>query len=122
MIEGYIDEKNLLWVNITVIGEHGEAEVAAMVDTGFTGELWLPLDKAVTLGLKLSGVGTAELADGSTSNQMLFSAHMKFGSVEKPITVTVIKSGPPLLGGGLLHGYVLKADYKERRLYIEEPS
>ena len=79
ILRGSIDDKNQLWVPITVAGEHGQQKVSALLDTGFTGELQLPLQIAVPLGLKLVGVARYKLADGSISNQMIFFCFYKLG-------------------------------------------
>ncbi len=97
-------------------------KIDAIVDTGFTGELQLPLKLAVPLGLRLDGVGTFELADGSKSRQMLFSALISWGTRTKPVTVSVADSDTALLGGGLLHGYLLLADFEKKMLMIKEPG
>jgi len=73
VLQGSIDNKNQLWVPIIVTGDGGKQPVSvnALLDTGFTGELLLPLQIAVPLGLKLAGVARCELGDGSYSQQML---------------------------------------------------
>ncbi|SRR6266581_306386 len=122
VLNGYIDERNQLWVRVTVAGQTGQKEIQALVDTGFTGELQLPLIVAVPLGLRLSGVGTFELADGSTSQEMLFAASIQWGTTLRSATVVVANTDTPLMGGGLLHGYVLLVDFEKKLLTIKEPG
>ena len=122
VLSGHIDEKNQLRVPITVAGQHNQQKVLALVDTGFTGELQLPLKIAVPLGLRLDGVGTFELADGSRSRQMLFSASISWGTTTRLVTVSVTDSDTPLIGGGLLHGYVLLVDFAKKQLILKEPG
>jgi len=74
VLNGHIDERNQLWLAITVGGLHSKQTINALIDTGFNGELLLPLQVAIPLGLQLAGAASYRLADGSISQQMLFSA------------------------------------------------
>ncbi|MBF0571368.1 MAG: hypothetical protein HQL12_05800 [Candidatus Omnitrophica bacterium] len=121
-MHGHIDNKNQLWVPITVAGNQGRKEVTALIDTGFTGELLLPLHIAVPLGLKLAGASSCKLGDGSISKQMLFSASITWGTQTRDITVNVIDVEDALIGGGLLHGYVLTVDFQQKTLIVKEPG
>lgn len=121
ILNGNIDDKNQLWVEIIVAGQHNQQKILALVDTGFTGELQLPLKAAVPLGLRLDGVGTFELADGRLTQQMLFSASIFWGTTTRLATVSVSDSDTALLGGGLLHGYMLLVDFEKRQFIIKEP-
>lgn len=111
-----------MWVSITVGGLHSKQTIDALIDTGFNGELLLPLQVAIPLGLQLAGAAPYRLADGSISQQMLFSASIDWGTRRKPATVNVVHSDTPLIGGGLLHGYVLLVDFDKKRLVIKEPG
>lgn len=122
ILSGHIDDRNQLWVSITVAGQHNQQTIQVLVDTGFTGELQLPLNVAVPLGLRLDGVGMFELADGSRSRQMLFSASISWGTTTRLVTISVTDSDTALLGGGLLHGYVLLVDFEKKQLIIKEPG
>lgn len=121
VLNGQIDEKNQLWVEITVAGDHNQKTIKAVVDTGFTGELQLPLTVAVPLGLRLDGVGTFEYANGKKSREMLFSGSISWGTTTRLVTVNVADSESALLGSGLLHGYVLLVDFDKKLLIIKEP-
>ncbi len=123
ILRGSIDDKNQLWVPITVAGEHGQQKVSELLDTGFTGELQLPLQIAVPLGLKLVGVARYKLADGSISNQMIFSASISWGTKTRSVTASVvIDAEDVLMGVGLLHGYALVVDFQQKQLVIKEPG
>ncbi len=121
VLNGRIDDRNQLWIEITVRGQHKNQKLSVLVDTGFTGELQLPLEFAVPLGLQLAGVGVVELADGSRSREMLFAASISWGTTDRPVTVSVSDSDTALLGGGLLHGYVMLVDFEKKLLTIKEP-
>lgn len=121
VLSGHIDEKNRLWAEITVGGEHNQQTIPALIDTGFTGELQLPLKIAVPLGLRLEGAAQYQLADGSVTKQMLFSASIVWGTTTRLVTLNVADTDTALIGGGLLHGYVLLVDFEKRQLIIKEP-
>lgn len=120
-LEGSIDEKNQLWVDVTVAGQHNQHKVRALIDTGFTGELQLPLNVAVPLGLRLEGAARYQLADGSVIKQMLFSASIVWGTTTRLVTLNVADTDTALIGGGLLHGYTLLVDFDKKRLIVKEP-
>ena len=121
VLSGHIDEKNQLWVEITVGGEHNQQTIPALIDTGFTGELQLPLKVAVPLGLRLEGAARYQLANGSVTQQMLFSASILWGTTTRLVTLNVADTDTALIGGGLLHGYVLLVDFDKKQLIIKEP-
>src|SRR5207244_3327511 len=122
VLRGHIDERNQLWVQITVAGKNSQQEIRALIDTGFTGELQLPLSVASPLGLELSGAGSFELADGSQSQEMLFKASILWGTTLRTATVIVSGTDTPLVGGGLLHGFVLLVDFEKKLFTIKEPG
>ena len=53
------------------ISDQFSREFDALIDTGFTGFLMLPLTAALPLGLTLLGTSTYTLADGSTSTNLI---------------------------------------------------
>lgn len=122
VLTGRIDEKEQLWVLIKVAGQHNQQDVEALIDTGFTGELLLPVSVAVPLGLKLVGVGSAVMADGSISRQMLFDASISWGTKTRLVTASVVETDTTLIGGGLLKGYVLLADFEKKECFLKEPG
>ena len=121
VLSGHIDEKNQLWAAITVAGQHNQRTISALIDTGFTWELQLPLKVAVPLGLRLEGAAQYQLADGSVTKQMLFSASIVWGTTTRLVTLNVADTDTALIGGGLLHGYVLLVDFEKKQLTIKEP-
>lgn len=122
ILAGHIDERNQLWVTLTVGGANQRQTIKALIDTGFNGELLLPLQVAIPLGLQLAGVAAYKLADGSASQQMLFSASIDWGTQRRVATVNVVNSDTALIGGGLLHGYILLVDFASKQLVIKEPG
>jgi clan AA aspartic protease len=81
-------------------------EIAAAIDTGFTGFLALPTDTIVRLGLQLVGARRGRLADGSLVLMPLYLANVLWDGVLRRVQV-LETGGPCLIGVSLLYGYVL---------------
>lgn len=122
VLSGRIDEKNQLWVPLIVGGLTQKRKIEVLVDTGFSGELALPLQLAIPLGLQLTAAGEYQYANGSRSIEMIFTGSLDWGSKNRLVAVNVLNSDVPLLGGGLLHGYTLTVDFKKKKLTIKEPG
>lgn len=122
VLTGHIDERNQLWVDIVVGGTTQKQTITALIDTGFTGELVLPLQIAIALGLKLTAATKMTYANGVTSEEMVFTGSLYWGTKSRLVTISVLNSGVPLIGGGLLHGYVLLVDFEKKTLTIKEPG
>lgn len=123
ILHGSIDDKNQLWVPIEVAGDTDHKEISALLDTGFTGELVLPLHIAVPLGLKLVGISSCTLGNGLETKQMLFSASIKWGTQKRSVTAIVVADTEEvLMGVSLLHGYALLVDFQQKQFVIKEPG
>jgi len=122
IIKGIIDGQNRLWVKIRVAGYHGGREIKFRVDTAFDGELSLPVSLAVPLGLALVGESEYGIAGGGTHKPLKFTASIQWGSKNKLATADVDQGTTPLIGMGLLNGYVLLADFDKKELVIKEPE
>jgi hypothetical protein len=70
---GYLDTNGhpRLTIRITGTSPNVQVDVDALIDTGFTGFLMLPIAQALPLGLILVGTGDYELADGNTVTNFL---------------------------------------------------
>lgn len=66
------------YVTIEVIGRRRSEELEAVVDTGFDGDVCLPIDIAIILGLELSGSEFVEYADGRVAHELLFDGEVRF--------------------------------------------
>ncbi|MGB2762434.1 MAG: hypothetical protein WBC21_02735 [Minisyncoccales bacterium] len=122
IIKGTIDEQNRLWVKIRVAGYHGGRDIFFRVDTAFDGELSVPVSLAVPLGLALVGESEYSIGGGGTSRPFKFIASIQWGSQSRLATVDVDQTKSSLLGMGLLNGYILLADFKNKTLIIKEPE
>jgi len=106
-------------IRLTAVATATTMEIEAWVDTGFTGDLVLPQDHIVALGLPRSAIVTAELGDGSETVLEMYSCLIEwFGRVQQ-IEVIGNTGTSPLLGVGLLQGHTLTIDYAARTLTID---
>lgn len=99
---GYLDSAGHPHVKIRVWGlnEQFAQEFEAMIDTGFTGFLMLPLVSAFPLALTLFGTTTYTLADGSQSPKLLAygTVGLDEENTEGLIVLEANASSGPLLG------------------------
>lgn len=120
---GHVDEYGRALLNVVLHNPltNATASMDAWVDTGFTGELVLPVETIAMLALERSQSFTvrAELGDGTRTNlETHICAIDWFGS---SLTVEVVaKRGRfPLLGIGLLHDKTLHIDYEKRTMTVD---
>jgi clan AA aspartic protease len=97
-LQGRMDENGQIWVTLTVRGTRSETTIEAVVDTGFTHPLLLPVAIAVPLGLELVDFAPMELADGRVQNFFAFAVTVVIGEREFPTVCLVTEAGTPLLG------------------------
>ena len=120
-MNGHVDSdgRALLHIVVTSPTIATAMEIAAWVDTGFTGDLVLPQDQIAALGFPRSAVVRAELGDGSETVLEVYSCLIEwFGRIQQ-IEVIANTGTSPLLGVGLLQGHTLTIDYASRTLTID---
>ena len=83
----------------------------AQVDTGFSGELTLPISAIERLGLESSGFTTYRLGDNSLTPFDSYHATVRWAENERHIT-TLVSEHFPLIGVGLLWGNNLSVDFR----------
>jgi len=83
----------------------------AIVDTGFDGEICVPLDVGVTLGLELTGVRLVEYADGSQKRDLVFAGKARFLKRKRKVDISLTNGDEALIGTGLLAGCRLSVDF-----------
>ncbi len=101
-LQGRMDENGQIWLTLTVRGMRGETQIEALLDTGFTHPLLLPVFIAVPLGLELVDFTPMELADGRLQHFFTFAITAVIGTVEKQTVCLVTETGTPLIGTLLL--------------------
>lgn len=81
----------------------GQADIEAVIDTGFTGHLTLPAGVVNALALPELGSEELVLADGSTEISSVHRATVEWHGRNRPIPALAI-GGDPLIGMALLAG------------------
>jgi clan AA aspartic protease len=107
MISGTVNGELEAIIQLAVRGPGGPAAtIAAIVDTGFDGELTLPLSLVNALQLPLLRRTTATLGDGSAIVHAVHRATVLWDGETRQIHVAALDS-EPLVGMELLAGYRL---------------
>jgi len=118
-MQGYVDDQLQPKVKLKTKGMRKAVEIEAVVDTGFSGDLCLPLTVATQLGLELWGDQFAELADGSIKRDILFLGIVVWENKEKAVEISLTESEETLIGSGLLEKQRLTIDYADKVVMIE---
>jgi clan AA aspartic protease len=104
MISGIVTAARQPVISLTVHGSDGvTAEIEAIVDTGFNGELTLQVAVVEALGLTWLRVGRAMLADGSETLFDSYEATVDWDGAPRHVTVDAADA-EPLVGMALLSG------------------
>jgi clan AA aspartic protease len=96
---------------VEVIGSRKTIELTAIVDTGFDGDLCVPIRDAVQLGLELIGESPVEFADGTRKNELLFAGSARFFGETHEVEIMVTTSQDALIGTRLLNHYSLAIEF-----------
>jgi len=123
-LQGRMDENGQIWVTLTVRGMRSEAAIEAIVDTGFTHPLLLPVTIAVPLGLELVDFTPMELADGRLQHFFTFAVTIVIGGREFPTVCLVTETGTPLIGTLFMQsvGATLIAKFAESFVALNVPN
>jgi len=107
VINGTVNSEREAVISLTLRGWRGRDEtIAAVVDTGFDGELTLPPSLVTALRLPFLRRTTASLGDGSIVIHALHRATIVWDGAVRQIHVAALES-EPLIGMELLAGYRL---------------
>ena len=74
------------------------AAIDAVVDMGFDGDLCLPIEVAIQLGLNLCDMIEVELADGTIKRELISTGEVKLGDKTKKVGIMLTESEEGLLG------------------------
>jgi len=119
VIEGYVNEYGQTIIKIKVKGTKAEVEVEAQVDTGFDGEICLPIPIAIQLGLELSGDLWIELADGTRRKELIFIGSIIWEGKEKEVEIILTNFPQTLIGSNLLQDKILEIDFGKKLVEIK---
>ncbi|NJL37774.1 MAG: clan AA aspartic protease [Leptolyngbyaceae cyanobacterium SM1_4_3] len=120
MMQGWVNQSCEAMLPI-VVG-HGNAPkqmVEALIDTGFSGFLSLPLSMIESLGLPWIFSDSVTLGDGSEVVFQMYRATVIWDGQFKVVDVAASES-EPLLGMSLLYGFKLQVEAVERGIVTVE--
>jgi clan AA aspartic protease len=110
MINGIVDRNCEATIQLIVSNEREQNQVInAVIDTGFTGFLTLPLTVINRLNLRLYSREEGTLGDGSTCIFDVYSGLVIWDGEYRYIDVNAAETDP-LVGMSLLYGYQVKID------------
>jgi clan AA aspartic protease len=110
MIRGAVNSRLEAVVRLRVRGPGGvEADVDAVLDTGFTSSLTLPPAVVAALALARQSGGSALVADGSVRPFDICAAEVDWGGTWRPVLVWVV-GDEVLLGMGLLARHQVRVE------------
>jgi clan AA aspartic protease len=110
MINGIVDQNCEATVRLVVSNESKQRQVInAVIDTGFTGFLTLPLTVINSLSLRLYSREEGTLGDGSTCIFDVYSGLVIWDGEYRYIDVNASETDP-LVGMSLLYGYRIQLD------------
>lgn len=99
-------------IQLTVSGPTGaEADVDALIDTGFDGWLTLPATSIAALGLRWLRSGRMLLADGTEALFDVYEAIIPWDGYPRSIRIDEV-SGVPLVGTAFLAGTQLQVEFR----------
>ena len=121
-MEGVVNAAHEAVLTLSIEGPAGEArDIAAVVDTDFTGFLTVTPAMAVELGLPFEGTARATLADGSETTfpycgvAVLWDDQTRYVEADPADTT-------PLVGMRLLDGHSLYVEVEDGGRVVIEPT
>lgn len=121
MIQGLVNAQHEAVVRLRLRGPVGvESVVDAIIDTGFTSSLALPVTTVAALGLIPQSGGVATLGDGSVCQFDFYAADLEWDGAWRPVLVAAV-GNEALLGMHLLAGHKLVIDVEAGGLVEVRP-
>lgn len=119
-MNGQVDDSGRALVGVSVQPSETKTgqEIQAWIDTGFTGDLVLPEDLILKLGLRHSGTVKAMLADGSEVTLKTYACLINWFGEDRYLEVVGNDGEYPLLGVGLLFDHDLSVSYRTGKITI----
>jgi clan AA aspartic protease len=119
MMQGYVNENYEAMFSVSVKNGVSFKSINAVIDTGFTGFLSLPIAIIIELELQWSYRDRATLGDGSETVFDVYNAEILWNGQLREIEIDAAET-EPLLGMALLRGYRLQVDTIEGGLVTIE--
>jgi clan AA aspartic protease len=116
MMQGIVDRNCEATIRLVVGNTDSQRQVIdAIIDTGFTGFLTLPLSVLLNLGLQAYRREQGTLGDGSTCIFDVYRGMVNWDGEFRRIDINASET-TPLVGMSLLYGYRVQFDAIERGL------
>lgn len=120
MLEGYLDDTKRPKIQVCVDGKSSTLSITALIDTKFDGDLCLPMEVAVQLGLEPSEVVEVRKSDGKIVKTLIFAGKLEWFQELIDVDIVLHDSSEALLGTHLLEKTRMGIDYLENRVFIEK--
>jgi clan AA aspartic protease len=113
MMQGIVNENYEATIQLVVGNTEAQRQVIdAVIDTGFTGFLTLPLSRLISLNLQAYRREQGILGDGSTCIFDVYRGLINWDGEFRRIDVNAAET-TPLVGMSLLYGYRMQLDTVE---------
>lgn len=123
MLQGWLREDGQAVVELDVVCRNGSFySIAAVIDTGFNGQVSLARHIVAALDLPLTYEGTVEveLASGAVVEEDVYSGSIRFDGRELQAEILLTDAEDTLIGTGLLTGKVLLMNFATREVLIQD--
>jgi len=123
-MDGILEGSNRPKIKIEFFGLLGREATAlefdAIIDTGFSGAVSIPITKALPLGLMLFSTASFTLADGRKENTFLCKGSARLEEQEKEVVFSLTEGNEILLGTEFLATFKAKLilDYTQSRFSL----
>ena len=115
---GNVTSRREAVVSVVVFGPQRQAQVEAMIDTGFDGHLVLPDSVIRHLALPRLGATDVTLGDGTQSLMRVYELAVEWLNERRLVEVLAGLSDEVLLGTALLAGHRITIDYRSATVEI----
>lgn len=113
MLRGRFGADGRPTLSVVLDGPSGQATLTAVVDTGFDGDLCIPVPTAISLGLQLKATKFVEFADGRVEEEFVCRGAVTMGNLPpRDVDVELTFSDGTLIGSGLFQGLKLEINYE----------
>jgi clan AA aspartic protease len=109
MMQGYVNQNYEAMLSLVVRNGDKLKSITAVIDTGFTGFLSLPIAIITELDLSWSYRDRATLGDGSEVLFDIYDGMVIWGGQYREIEINAAET-EPLIGMSMLRGYRLQVD------------
>jgi clan AA aspartic protease len=103
---------------VEIAGRRRSAVLEAIIDTGFDGDISIPVRVATALGLELVGTELFELADGSQKEELVFAGRARMAGKSSRVRMLISDSQDTLIGTRLLADCRLTVDFATQKVQI----